>query len=476
MAINPLTAALPASPPLDDAGNLTPAWRAFLQALVSRTGGNVGASTSATAAEISAETANRIAGDAALGVSITSLSSALSIETAARIAADSDLAGRDVAITDQTTKWLDFSYVTGTLTARYLPTAASDLTQLRTTGQLFVNGDLDTWIFSSDATGSAGSSSAGIGSGNADAGTTAALWLYSGNSNTGASTGPMHAQTGDIGSGTGTSGSIDFTSGQSPGGTSGDVTFKTGAAATRGQITLDAPLIHNPGAFVIQSPGTFNAGTDDTTGSVASATSALYSGNAANAQSGDVFFYTGDSSGGGTGKVWLNSGAAGSGNSGDIQLSTGSASGARGNIILDGSLITTLAGSILHLTSLGTTGGSGASGDAGIESGDTTAGTGNSGAAFLGSSDAGGKAGAVTIYGGESHGSNQAGGSVEISTGSAHTGNANGGDVTVALGTGIGTGRQGLIILSGMPTANPGVSGALWVDTTTTPHTMRVSP
>lgn len=101
MAINPLAAALPNAPLLDAAGNLTPAWRAFFQALVARTGGTLGASSGTTQAALNAEVANRIAGDNALGATINTMQAALEAETAQRIAVESDLAGRDVLAADQ---------------------------------------------------------------------------------------------------------------------------------------------------------------------------------------------------------------------------------------------------------------------------------------------------------------------------------------------------------------------------------------
>ena len=45
---------------------------------------------------------------------------------------------------------------------------------------------------------------------------------------------------------------------------------------------------------------------------------------------------------------------------------------------------------------------------------------------------------------------------------SASSGAANGGNVTIRGGTGYGTGRNGLIVMDNLPTANPLVAGALW--------------
>lgn len=56
------------------------------------------------------------------------------------------------------------------------------------------------------------------------------------------------------------------------------------------------------------------------------------------------------------------------------------------------------------------------------------------------------------------------GGNVEITGGagaSASSGDAHGGDVILAGGTGYGTGRNGVVIISALPTSNPGL-GILW--------------
>jgi len=70
----------PTSPVVDQGGNLTPAWRAFLLALFNRTGSGVGVSTGAVSASLTAETQARSAADIALGGEIAS-------ETSARVAA-----------------------------------------------------------------------------------------------------------------------------------------------------------------------------------------------------------------------------------------------------------------------------------------------------------------------------------------------------------------------------------------------------
>ncbi len=67
-----------------------------------------------------------------------------------------------------------------------------------------------------------------------------------------------------------------------------------------------------------------------------------------------------------------------------------------------------------------------------------------------------------------------AGGAFHWNTGNAGAGSgANGGDILIQTGAGDGAGRNGLIFLN-LPTADPGVSGALWVDPVT--HLVHVSP
>lgn len=66
--------------------------------------------------------------------------------------------------------------------------------------------------------------------------------------------------------------------------------------------------------------------------------------------------------------------------------------------------------------------------------------------------------GYVKIKGGE--GIEEKGGDIFIDPGQGKT---DGGDVNVTLSDG-DTGRQGLFIIENMPTADPGISNALWVD------------
>lgn len=79
--------------------------------------------------------------------------------------------------------------------------------------------------------------------------------------------------------------------------------------------------------------------------------------------------------------------------------------------------------------------------------------------------------GEVTVDGGTAGGQ---GGSVSVYAGWAKASSgADGGDVLLWPGTGDGGGRQGLLILKDIPTSDPGVSGALWVDGS---NFLKVSP
>jgi hypothetical protein len=106
-----VTAALPNAPFLDEAGYVVPVWRAFFQALYTRTGGSVGSvvppdlsdtlasetaarisEDNALQADINAEANTRAAADTALSTRIASeanaRTAAVQVETASRIAGD----------------------------------------------------------------------------------------------------------------------------------------------------------------------------------------------------------------------------------------------------------------------------------------------------------------------------------------------------------------------------------------------------
>jgi hypothetical protein len=119
-------------------------------------------------------------------------------------------------------------------------------------------------------------------------------------------------------------------------------------------------------------------------------------------------------------------------------------------------------------------------------------GTGSAGDVSLvgGSTYIGVQGGSASLYGGESHyrGSGEyftshettvsrviahgevdaivQGGLVEIAPGSATGASTKGGDLLVKLPPGTGAARQGLILVTSLPSTNPNVSGALWYDPT----------
>lgn len=92
----------------------------------------------------------------------------------------------------------------------------------------------------------------------------------------------------------------------------------------------------------------------------------------------------------------------------------------------------------------------------------------------------GGDAGSATLSGGDNRtnlASEGKGGSAYVvgtdATSSSGTGDFDGGDVHIKVGAKIGAGRDGLIFLDGpIPTADPGISGAIWNDA----GTLKVSP
>jgi hypothetical protein len=149
----------------------------------------------------------------------------------------------------------------------------------------------------------------------------------------------------------------------------------------------------------------------------------------------------------------LKSGNASAGNSGTVTVQTGTASGTRGAIILDAPTIGTADqtgatdSNDIDIISGSTVNGN--SGTAGVETG-APSGNGNSGNAFIGTADCAG--------------SGQPG-RIAMFTGTASGAGVNGGDVHIALGAGGAGGRQGLVVIATLPTADPHVVGALWIDT-----------
>lgn len=81
---------------------------------------------------------------------------------------------------------------------------------------------------------------------------------------------------------------------------------------------------------------------------------------------------------------------------------------------------------------------------------------------ILGGNDAGNGAGNLAFQAGASNTTAIKGGDISLGSGSASIGNADGGDINVTIANGAGTGKNGNFIISGLPTSDPGVSGALW--------------
>lgn len=192
--------------------------------------------------------------------------------------------------------------------------------------------------------------------------------------------------------------------------------------------------------------------------------------------SASIVFATADASGN-TGSVTIESGNSSTGDSGAITIATGTASGTRGNITLD-ALITVVtngqlqapAGVEFDIASPGNGGasntgsvfvftgdqsGTGQSGTVGLQSGNAT--SDNSGPCFIGTGNStGANSAQMTLFTGDGHST----GGMVFGTGNASAGNS--GNISFATGT--ATGTKGNIIITGLPTADPHVVGALWID------------
>lgn len=217
--------------------------------------------------------------------------------------------------------------------------------------------------------------------------------------------------------------------------------------------------------------------TRDMTGSTNSSDAGIGTGTAVDGTSGITYVYTGNTSGSGTsGNVEIGSGNSSGGDSGDIRLETGTADGTRGNIILD-ALITQItngqlqapAGVEFDIASPSNGGssntgmvfvfsgdqtGTGQSGSVGLQSGNATGG--NSGPCFVGTGNSSGENSAqTTIFTGDAHTT----GDVLIGPGTASAGNSGNIELRLAASTG---GTKGNVILTGIPTVDPHVAGAVW--------------
>lgn len=287
-------------------------------------------------------------------------------------------------------------------------TSADGITTLQPIGSdttLYLGGPGDggTWLFSADGPASA---PVGVGSGNATETTSGTTYVYTGNA-----------------TGTANSGDLEIGSGNSAGANSGHIRLLTGTAdGTRGPIILDAPEISAPSGFQVDSgPSAISLTVNEQS--------------ADNGNGADVVITAGPGGGisGNGGKVTLLSGNASHGNTGDFYAASNTVSAGSGN-----------------------------SGSAGVESGGAP--SGNTGGVFLGTSDAGGKSGSVSVYTGASHGANQDAGDIVIATGGPTNGNARGGDISLTPNNGVGSGRRGLVLLANLPTADPHVLNAAWID------------
>jgi hypothetical protein len=220
---------------------------------------------------------------------------------------------------------------------------------------------------------------------------------------------------------------------------------------------------------------------DGTAGSGSTGQAGLGTGNSENNHSGWVAIYTGNG-GLGSGALGLSTGnvvsstitplgssgnidittgdAEGSGNhSGDIALRVGSAaSGAvRGQLVLDADTITSPADFYFAPTG-------GFSIETGAENGVyINVGAGSGGIYFTAGSKVSGDSGEVQLTGGNSSVSGKAGG-IRLSPGTGVSG-ANAGDITHVVGVATGGGANGNVFITNLPTADPHVVGALWIDT-----------
>ena len=457
MAINPLSASVPAAPIVDSDGNVTTVWRGFFLALQARTGGAPGASTGTINTGLTTETANRIAADAALGTAISNeaaaRATAIAAEQLARINADTDFAH---GISENTTAIAANPGVllesgTAGLKISRLPAFNASMPALGTELVPIVEGGATTAIQLGqlyrysvqwldlvatnplDAIGGSGAAGREV-------------YLQAGNGD-GVGAGGGSFVYGGAGGATGVGGEVQLLggSGGSASGDGGAVVVQGGdSRSTGGAITILAGAGDTDGGGINVLTGE-GAGIS---GTVWVQSGPLYPAiNAGN--TGDAFIFSGEAAG--------NSGAAGvgtggaNGTSGDVNMSTGtSATGASGNILmLTGNANGADAGGLYYIGGL-VASGNGAGGSL-IFSGGQGSGTGAGGRMQFGAGDSG-------------TGATGNGGAVDLVSGASHATNGNGGDITLTTGAGNGTGHRGLVVLNGLPTAAPATSGAIWRD------------
>jgi hypothetical protein len=334
------------------------------------------------------------------------------------------------------------------------------------------------YLYTANVTGTDMSADAGLGTGNTIAGAGGATWVYTGNADTG------------------TTGAVHITSGNSANGDSGDVLIGSGTAGgTRGNISLDAPVVKLTGYIQTGAGNGFAMQTPDTNDGTMTGTMQIWSGNTSGGgNSGIAGIGSGDvnNSNGNTGTVWIWSGnATGGGNSGDLNLATGTSDlGTRGNIILD-ALLVSVPG-LLSISKLATDSNGNIdlatpdvnhlqSGETYMWSGAVTAGDSMSGGAGMGTgnTNGAGASGLVEIWTGNTNGpadsgmislgtgpaTNGSSGRVVISTGAANGAGNQSGNIQLSVGDSQdGVAAKGNILLPNLPSVDPASLGALWVD------------
>ncbi len=258
----------------------------------------------------------------------------------------------------------------------------------------------------------------------------------------------------------------DVTAGQH----SAELDFITGNATGAGGIT--GPLFLGSGNSAADVSGlvSLGSGTAGTT-------------------SGEADLFTG--SGATTGAVNITTGNASAGNSGDVTLQTGTASGTRGSIVLDGPILKTGDGQAytdgtvgwdIEVGNVNSTGGAGVAAKAVYIQAGIAVTLGQGGDAFIQAGDGGstgGNGGLAGMQAGQSTAAGATGGEAHVVGGQAAVAGANGGGVLIVSGQGLGSGNSGNItiqtgtvaagtrgnvIILVLPTADPHVVGALWID------------
>ncbi len=318
----------------------------------------------------------------------------------------------------------------------------------------------------------------GVTTGAASAGTSGALTVGSGDSAAGDS-GPLLLKTGAAGGAAGISGAITIAAGAGAGtGVGGAITISSGVGAPSGNADIYSADTTQSGSVSLGS-GLASSGS--------SGVAQLYTGNALGGSGGQVQLISGDSdtavdgititsgaftgANGNGGAITVTAGAgAGSGDGGDINLTSGTAASYSGAIevatgvssgagsgfveIFTGDAFDYSGG--ISIFSGGSAGNGGTTGDVQLNSGDNTD----------------GPSGVIGLQSGQAN--NATAGRINIFSGAVASGDGNGGDIYLFPGAGHGTGRQGLVIAFNWPTADPLVSGGLWVDPVT--HIVKMSP